>query len=308
MHVPVLAQACIDWLQVQADGTYVDCTAGAGGHAEMIAQRLEHGRLIALDRDPAAAEGVRKRLAKFPVAEVHQRNYSELATVLDELGINTVDGILLDAGMSSMQLDDPSRGFSFQAEGPLDMRMDTTQGQTAAQWLVSTTTEKLAQVLKEFADVGPAKRIAQSICDRAHDGHLTTTHDLSASIQDVLGHAFDKGSVTRQVFQAIRIAVNRELGSLEEALPAAIEHLKPKSRLVVLSFHSGEDRIVKNTLQTYSRKQRTLNPDGTDATVQPPYIRVLTKKPQLPTAEEIAANPRAKSAKLRVAERLEFAA
>ena len=308
MHVPVLAQACIDWLQVKADGTYVDCTAGAGGHAEMIAERLENGRLIALDRDPAAAEGVRKRLAKYPIAEVFQRNYSELATVLNELEIETVDGILLDAGMSSMQLDNPHRGFSFQEEGPLDMRMDTTQGQTAAQWLASATTAELAQTLKEFADVGPAKRLAQSIHERAADGHLVTTHDLSAAIQDVLGQAFDKGTVTRQVFQAIRISVNQELNSLEEALPAAIQHLKPKARLIVLSFHSGEDRIVKRTFQTYSRKQRTLNLDGTDAAVQPALIRVLTKKPQKPTPQEITANPRAQSAKLRAAERLEDAA
>jgi len=307
MHVPVLADACIDWLQVQPDGTYVDCTAGAGGHAEMIAERLENGRLIALDRDPAAAEGVRKRLARYPFAEVHQRNYSELATVLDELGIEAVDGILLDAGMSSMQVDDPSRGFSFQEEGPLDMRMDSSQGQTAAQWLASTPTASLAQTLKEFADVGPAKRIAQSIHERATEGTLVTTHDLKAAIQSVLGQAFDRGTVIRQVFQAIRIAVNQELDALDQALPAAIKHLKPRSRLVVLSFHSGEDRIVKRNFQTYSRKQRTLNLDGTDAVVRPPLIRVLTKKPQLPTAEEIAANSRAQSAKLRVAERLETA-
>lgn len=274
----------------------------------MIAQRLGHGRLIALDRDPAAAEGVRKRLAKFPAAEVYQRNYSELATVLDELGINTVDGILLDAGMSSMQLDDSSRGFSFQVEGPLDMRMDTTQGQTAAQWISSTTTEHLAETLKAFADVGPAKRLAQSIHERAQRGDLNTTHDLSAAIHHVLGKAFDKGTVTRQVFQSIRIAVNRELESLEAALPAAIKRLKGNGRLVVLTFHSGEDRIVKRAFQTYSRKQRTLNPDGTDAAVLQPFVRVLTKKPQLPTAEEIAANSRAQSAKLRVAERLETAA
>ena len=308
MHVPVLAHACIDWLQVQADGTYVDCTAGAGGHAAMIAERLKHGRLIALDRDPAAAAGVRERLAAYSFAEVHQRNYSELAIVLDELGIETVDGILLDAGMSSMQVDNPRRGFSFQEEGPLDMRMDSSQGQTAAQWLASTPTAALAQTLKAFADVGPAKRIAESIHERATAGSLTTTHDLKAAINDVLGHAFDKGAVVRQVFQAIRIAVNEELDALDQALPAAIQRLKPKGRLVVLSFHSGEDRIVKRTFQTYSRKQRTLNLDGTDAMVQPPLIRVLTKKPQLPTAAEIAANPRAQSAKLRAAERLEAAA
>ncbi len=308
MHVPVLAEACIDWLRVQAGGTYVDCTAGAGGHAELIAERLAHGRLIALDRDPNAAEGVRKRLAKYPFATVYQRNYSQLDAVLDEQGIKAVDGILLDAGMSSMQLDDPSRGFSFQEEGPLDMRMDSTQGPTAAAWLASTTTSDLAHTLKEFADVGPAMRIAQAIHERAAEGRLSTTHDLRAAIQDVLGHAFDKGSVLRQAFQAIRIAVNQELDALETVLPAAIRHLNPGGRLVVLSFHSGEDRVVKHAFQTFSRKQRTLNPDGTDAAVQPPYIRILTKKPQLPTAAEIKANPRAQSAKLRAAERLETAA
>ena len=308
MHVPVLAQACIDWLQVQAGGTYVDCTAGGGGHAELIAERLADGRLIALDRDPGAAEGVRKRLAKYRFATVYQRNYSQLEAVLNELEIKAVDGILLDAGMSSMQLDDPGRGFSFQEVGPLDMRMDTTQGLTAAEWLASTTTSEIAHTLKEFADVGPAMRIAQSIHERAGEGRLATTHDLRAATQDVLGNAFDKGSVVRQVFQAIRIAVNQELDALKTVLPAAIRHLNPGGRLVVLSFHSGEDRVVKNAFQTFSRKQRTFNPDGTDAVVQPPYIRVLTKKPQLPTAAEMAANPRAQSAKLRVAERLETAA
>ncbi len=308
MHVPVLAQACIDWLRVQADGTYVDCTAGAGGHAALIAERLVNGRLIAFDRDLTAVEQVRKRLAKFSFAEVHHRNYSEIATTLDELGIETVDGILLDAGMSSTQLDDPSRGFSFQEEGPLDMRMDSTQGPTAAQWLAATTTAGLAQALKEFGDVGPAKRVAQSIHERAIAGALQTTHDLKAAIHDVLGQAFDRGTVTRQVFQSIRIAVNQELDALAQALPAAIKRLKPQGRLVVLSFHSGEDRIVKRVFQQSSRKQRTLNPDGTDAAVREPLIRVLTKKPQLPTPEEIAANPRAQSARLRAAERLETAA
>lgn len=308
MHVPVLAQACIDWLQVKADGTYVDCTVGAGGHAAMIAERIDTGRLIAFDRDPDAAATASERLAEFPFAEVHHRNYGDLAIALQELGIVSVDGFLIDAGMSSMQLNDPERGFSFQEEGPLDMRMDTTKGETAAQWLATIATNDLAAMLKEFGDVGPAKRIAQAIHERTKTGTLLTTRDLKEAVKEVLGKAFDKSAVTRQTFQAIRIAVNQELSALDQAIPAAIELLKPEGRLVVIAFHSGEDRIVKQHFQTYSRKQRVRNPDGTDAEVRPPLIRILTKKPQQPTAKEIAANPRAQSAKLRAAERLEEAA
>jgi len=264
--------------------------------------------LIAFDRDPKAVAIARERLSAYPFAEVHHRNYGDFAEALDELRVAKVDGVLLDAGMSSMQLDDAQRGFTFQEDGPLDMRMDTTDGPTAAEWLASTMPNELAHTLKTFGDVGPAKRIAQAIHEHAKAGMLKSTGDLKRAIEDVLGKAFDKASVVRQVFQAIRIAVNGELDALDRAIPAAIERLSPEGRLVVISFHSGEDRIVKNHLQAFSRKQRTRNPDGTDATVRPPMIRVLTKKPQRPSGEEIAANPRAQSARLRVAERLPEAA
>jgi 16S rRNA (cytosine1402-N4)-methyltransferase len=291
-------------LAVREDGTYVDCTAGAGGHAEQIAQRLAAGRLIALDRDPAAVEATRKRLRAYGNVEVLHRNYGHLAQVLREQGVDTVDGILLDAGVASSQIDDPTRGFSFQQDGRLDMRMDTTQTDDALTFLASTDARGLTRVLRENGDVRPAGRIAKAIIDRRDSGRLETTGDLVAAVQEALPFVRGVPDEVRTVFQAIRVAVNEEYRWLERGLEQAVDALAPKGRLVVIAFHSGEDRIVKNVLRNASRQNIIRFPDGRTRSVKPPRLRVLTSKPERPDEAEVRSNPRCISARLRVAERL----
>lgn len=304
MHVPVLAESSLAWLKVRPDGIYVDCTVGAGGHAALIAQHLATGRLLALDRDPVAVDLARRRFAGNSCVTVVHRNYGELREVLRTEGIDRVDGILLDAGLSSMQLDTADRGFTFQACGPLDMRMDTSGGPTAAEFLASVDEEELLRVLKDYGDVGPARRIVASIVARRRARALTTTQDLADAVAEAL--AFVKGvpQETRTVFQAIRIAVNEELRWLVEGLRQAVTVLRPGGRLVVITFHSGEDRVVKNVMREASRTRRELYVDGRVRETFPPLLKILTPRPETPSEEEIRANPRAHSAKLRAAERL----
>ena len=305
-HVPVLSRAAIAWLRVREDGVYVDCTAGAGGHAFLIASALREGRLIALDRDPAAVEVARARLAGLR-AEVFHRNYGQLAEVLGELGIAKVDGVLCDAGLSSMQLDDAGRGFTFQENGPLDMRMDTTQGTTAERFLAEVDERELVRILKTYGDIRPARRIASAIVARRKRGHLHTTGHLAGAVSEALDFVQGVPRETRTVFQAIRMAVNDETGWLEEGLRQAVDVLAPGGRLVAVSFHSGEDRIIKNVLRETSRMRRELHADGRVRACVPARMKVLTPKPIQPDEEEIRANPRCHSAKLRAAERLKAA-
>jgi len=303
-HIPVLAGPALDWLAVQPAGVYVDCTAGAGGHAAQIAARLETGRLIALDRDPKAVAMARERLAPFAGATVVHANYGQLREVLDGLRIGSVEGILLDAGVSSMQLDAADRGFSFQQEGPLDMRMDTSTGLPAAAWLQTVSEPELAQVLRQYGDVKPARRIASAIVRRRAAGQLESTGDLASAVKDALQFVRGMPEEVRTVFQAIRIGVNEELQWLEAGLEQAIDCLAPGGRLVVIAFHSGEDRVSKQVLQRASRPERVLHPDGRVRAVHAPRLRLLTRKPVTPDAEEVRVNPRAASARLRAAERL----
>jgi 16S rRNA (cytosine1402-N4)-methyltransferase len=304
VHVPVLLERSLEWLRIRADGIYVDCTAGAGGHSEAIAARLTTGRLIALDRDEEAAAAARARLRRYPQAEVVHGNYGELGSILGALAIVAVDGVLLDAGCSSMQLDLAPRGFSFQEEGPLDMRMDRSQGRTAAEFLRDLSAPELARLLKLYGDVGPARRIAQSILARRDRGRLETTQDLREAVHEALPFVEGMPEETRTVFQAIRMAVNEELRWLEQGLLEAIAALKPQARLVAIAFHSGEDRVVKQVLRTAARPRRELAPDGRVVRTTPALLKVLTPKPERPSAAELAANPRAQSARLRAAERL----
>ena len=305
VHVPVLATRVLDWLAIREDGVYVDCTAGGGGHAEKIAQRLAGGRLIALDRDPAAVMATRERLAGYSNVEVLHRNYGQLTQVLLEQGVEGVDGILLDAGVASGQIDNPARGFSFQREARLDMRMDTTQAEDALTFLARINVPSLAQVLRDYGDVRPAKRIAQAIIQRRDRGALKTTGDLVAAVQEGLPFVRGVPDEVRTVFQSIRVAVNDEYRWLESGLEQAVEALAPKGRLVVLAFNSGEDRIVKNVIRNASRRNIIQFPDGRTRSVTPPRLRVLTRRPERPDEAEARANPRCLSARLRVAERLE---
>ncbi len=306
-HVPVLAEAALEWLAVRPGGVYVDATAGAGGHASRIAAALRGGRLIALDRDRSALELARTRLAGFSGVEFRRANYAELEAVLAEAGVVGVDGVLIDAGCSSMQLDDPARGFSFQEEGPLDMRMDAESGEPAGAFLARTTERELAAMLRRYGDIGPARRIARAILARRDAGRLATTTDLAAAVSEGLPFVRGVPDEVRTCFQAIRMAVNRELEWLEQGLAAAAHVLNPGGRLVVIAFHSGEDRVVKQFFQGQARKRRELHPDGRVKQVIPPRLRILTPRPVLPSPEEVESNPRSASAKLRAAARLETA-
>jgi len=303
-HVPVLAGPALEWLGIRQDGIYVDCTAGAGGHAARIAAQLTNGRLIALDRDPQAVARVAERLEEYPFATVLHRNYGSLAEVLAEIGIVQVDGILIDAGLSSVQLDDPTRGFSFQEDGPLDMRMDPSSGESAAEYLNRVPPRELADALKRYGDVRPAKRIAQAMIRRREAGRLNGTRDVAAAVAEALDFVHGVPEETRTVFQALRIVVNEELRWLEAGLRQGVAALKTGGRLVAISFHSGEDRVVKQVMRELSRKQRLLHPDGRSRAEVPPVVRLLTAKPLFPSSKEIQRNPRAKSAKLRAVERL----
>jgi 16S rRNA (cytosine1402-N4)-methyltransferase len=298
-----MLEAALAWLAVRPEGTYVDATAGLGGHSEAIARRLTSGRLIALDRDPAAVALAGARLAPWPAARVVEANYGEMAGTLAALGVEAVDGILLDAGCSSMQLDESGRGFSFQADGPLDMRMNPGAGVPASEFLASTPPETLATLLRTYGDVERPRRIAEAISARAAAGRLIRTSDLVAAVREALPFVRDMPEEVRTVFQAVRMAVNDELRWLEAGVLQAVDLLRPGGRLVVISFHSGEDRVVKGVLRAASRSERLLHPDGRTREERPPRLRVLTPKPVPPDAAEMAANPRSKSARLRAAER-----
>ncbi len=304
-HVPVMAREALEYLAVREDGTYVDCTAGAGGHTALIAERLgPGGRVVAMDRDPGAVALARERLQGYSRATVVQGNYGDLASVVGALGIEKVDGVLIDAGLSSMQIDDAGRGFSFQQDGPLDMRMDPTQGRSAAEYLAAVDEVELERVLREYGDVPRARRLARAMIEQRNEREIRTTKDLVSVLVEACHTGGKIPDETRQVFQAIRIAVNGELDSLLKGVEAAVNALSQGGRLVCITFHSGEDRIVKNYFRDHSRPLRLMHADGRVKGSVPPKLRLLTKRPVTPSAEETRANSRAHSARLRAAERL----
>lgn len=302
-HVPVMVEEALRLLQIVADGTYVDATAGAGGHAARIAALLPGGRLIAVDRDPQAVALASARLQGHACATVIKANYSELQKILSGLGITAVDGILLDAGVSSVQLDTPERGFSLQSDGPLDMRMDTTGDVDAATWLAQARVDEIESVLRAYGDVAPAGRIARVIAARCREQRMERTSDLVAAVREALDFVSADPEEIRTVFQAVRIAVNEELKHLEQGLRQAAQLLAVRGRLVVISFHSGEDRVVKQVFRELTRPAIRLHPDGRVREKTAPAFRLVLPKPLTPGEEEIRANPRSKSAKMRVIER-----
>jgi 16S rRNA (cytosine1402-N4)-methyltransferase len=300
-HQTVLPEEAIDALAVRADGVYVDATFGRGGHSRLILERLgPGGRLVALDKDPQAVEaGTRMGDARFSV--VHA-SFAELAGVLERLGLESVDGVLLDLGVSSPQLDDAVRGFSFRRDGPLDMRMDTSQGQTAAQWLDTASEAEIREVIRDYGEERFAKQIAKAIVAARQREPVVTTGQLA----DIVGAAVrtrekNKDPATR-TFQAVRIYLNQELAHLSLALPQILDLLVPGGRLAVISFHSLEDRIVKRFMRDGARADVPIRLPLRESELPQPRLR-LVGKPVRPSAEEIAANPRARSATLRVAER-----
>ena len=306
-HYSVLLNECIEALNIRPDGIYVDGTLGMGGHSEQIAKRLTTGRLIAIDRDEMALSRAQERLAPYAdrITFVHG-NFRDLPQLLADAGVAGADGMLFDLGVSSPQLDNPERGFSYMADAPLDMRMDRSEGITA--WFIVNKwpEEKLKRILYDFGEERYAPRIAQAIVRRRETAPIDTTLELVDVIRSAMPAAAlrEKQHPAKRSFQAIRIAVNDELGSISELLDHAVDLLNPGGRLAVISFHSLEDRIVKNAIA--SREHGCTCPREfpvcTCGFVQ--TLRSVTRKPILPSPQELEENPRSRSAKLRVAERV----
>src|SRR5215475_6501077 len=303
-HVPVLLKEAIDFLAVRRGGTYIDATVGLGGHSYEIAKRLgAQGRLIGVDKDPAALEKAAVRLQSpvasehtdWPKIELRHGSFADLANDrrLTTDDIQRADGILADLGVSSLQLDDAARGFSFQAEGPLDMRMNPLSGKTAEQVVNQADEVTLANLIYEFGEERRSRRIARAMVRSRPIRTTAQLADVVSAAARPMNSAERRIHPATRTFQALRIFVNRELDDLRVLLNAAPQLLKPGGRLVVISFHSLEDRIVKDALR-----------DG----VQQGYYRLLAKKPVTATEEEIERNPRSRSAKLRVAEKIEHSA
>ena len=306
-HVSVLLQECLEGLNIRPDGVYVDGTLGGAGHSKCIAERLTTGRLIGIDRDPVALQAAGARLADFGerVTLVHS-NFCEIAAVLKNLNITGVDGILLDLGVSSPQLDDGGRGFSYMADAPLDMRMNSEDILTAAAIVNTWSYEELKRILYVYGEERYAPQIAAGICRRREDKSIDTTLELVDVIRGAMPPVAlrEKQHPAKRSFQAIRIAVNDELGSVEKVMADALDCLNPGGRMAVITFHSLEDRIVKNAMADAS-KGCTCPPSFPVCVCgKKPKVKLITRKPIVPGCEELESNPRARSAKLRVCEKL----
>ena len=304
-HIPVLFEETIASLDVKSDGIYVDCTAGGGNHSAAILQRLgENGRLICLDRDPDAIAAVTARFSGDGRVTVVQTRYSEVADVLAGLGITFVDGILMDIGVSSHQVDTAQRGFSFHKDAPLDMRM-SQDGITAAELCNTLTWQQLAEIFTKYGEEKFSVRIAKAICTAREDKPVSTTFELADIISGAVPAAARRaGHPARKVFQALRIAVNDELGELERGLQAAFGCLKQEGRLSVITFHSLEDRIVKQTMAKWC-EGCTCPPEFPVCVCgNKPKARLLFRKPIAPSEEELERNPRSRSSKLRTCVKL----
>jgi 16S rRNA (cytosine1402-N4)-methyltransferase len=291
VHIPVLPDEVLQFLQPSRGGVHVDCTVGLGGHARSL---LEHGvsRLIGLDRDEQALAEARRTLAPWaPQVELVHADFRSFGDVLDARGVTLVDGMLADLGVSSLQFDSEGRGFSFQRDEPLDMRMDQSSGATAADLVARSTEVELADAIYQFGEERYSRRIARAIvAERSTSPILTTGHLAAIVRRSVPRRGYMRIDPATRTFQALRIWVNGELEGLDRFIVDAVSRLKAGARLVVITFHSLEDRIVKHTMRALERTAAV--------------ARVLTKKPVGPTDDEVQRNPRARSAKLRAAERL----
>lgn len=306
-HVSVLLEESLEGLNIKPDGIYVDGTLGGAGHSSRIAARLTTGRLIGIDRDEIALAAAGERLApwKDRITLVHS-NFCEIASVLKELNISGVDGILLDLGVSSPQLDDGERGFSYMADAPLDMRMNRRDSLTASQVVNTWPQEELKRILFDYGEERYAPRIAAAICRRREEKPIETTLELVDVIRAAMPPAAlrEKQHPAKRSFQAIRIAVNDELGAVEKVMGDAIDCLNPGGRLAVITFHSLEDRIVKNAMAA-AAKGCTCPPNFPVCVCgKKPKVTLVSRKPITSSEEELEANPRARSAKLRVCEKI----
>lgn len=285
-HVPVMLDEVLEWLAPAPGKILIDGTLGGAGHTRALAQRVEPGGyVISLDRDPAVIERAEQTLPGLSV-KLAQANYCDFPEVLREIGVTAVDGVLLDLGLSSDQLADASRGFSFDADGPLDLRFDTTSGQPASTLVNRLSAEQLADLIYEYGEERYSRRIARAIVDERRQAPITTARQLAEIVRRVTPRSpVERIDPATRTFQALRIAANDELGSLERALQRLPEWLKPGGRAAIISFHSLEDRRVKEAFRDDAR------------------WHVLTRKPLVAQPTEVASNPRARSAKMRVAER-----
>ena len=304
-HRSVLLCEAVDALLVRPDGTYVDGTLGGGGHSAAIAEKLTTGRLIGIDRDAAALAAAKERLAPFAGRVTFARhNFSELADVLSENGISEIDGFLLDLGVSSYQFDAPERGFSYRNDAPLDMRMDQRQELSAYTVVNTYSEEELRRILFVYGEEKFAPRIAARIVGERAKKPIETTGELVSLIEGAIPVAArDGGHPAKRTFQAIRIAVNGELDVIAPTIRSAVSHLSRGGRIAIITFHSLEDRIVKETFADLAKG--CICPKTLPICVchNKPKIRIITKKPIVPGAKEMEENPRAHSAKLRVAEK-----
>lgn len=306
-HVSVLLEECIEGLAIKPEGLYVDGTLGGAGHSSRIVAELTTGRHIGIDRDPIALKAAAQRLKPWEdkVTLVHS-NFSEIANVLDDLGIPGVDGILLDLGVSSPQLDDGSRGFSYMVDAPLDMRMNNADTQDANFVVNHWSYEDLKKILYEYGEERYAPKIAAAICSRREEKPIATTLELVDVIRSAMPAAAlrEKQHPAKRSFQAIRIAVNDELNSVAKVMEEAIPRLNKGGRLAVITFHSLEDRIVKNAMAS-AAKGCTCPPNFPVCVCgKKPQVKLITRKPIVSRPEELESNPRARSAKLRICEKL----
>ena len=306
-HKSVLLDECIENLAIKPDGIYLDGTLGGAGHSFEIAKRLTTGRLIGVDRDTAALEAARKRLTPFMdrVTIVHS-NFSEVDTILDDLGIDAVDGMLFDLGVSSPQLDDAARGFSYMADAPLDMRMNREDALTAYDVVNMWLQEDLRRILYDYGEERYAPQIAAAIARKREQAPIETTLELVDVIRGAMPPQAlrEKQHPAKRSFQAIRIAVNDELGAVGKLMQAAFRRLNPGGRLCVITFHSLEDRIVKSEMQQAARGCTCPPEFPVCVCGKKPIARIITRKPILSGETELNENPRARSAKLRVAEKI----
>ena len=300
-HTPVMLTQVLDGLRLRVDGTYLDGTFGRGGHARAVLERLRaNGRLLLMDRDPAAIAVARREFASDARVAIRHGSFADLVDW--EATTAGLDGVLLDLGVSSPQLDDAARGFSFRADAPLDMRMDPTSGESAAEFLARADEREIADVLWKFGEERMSRRIARAIVEHRLEAPLARTGEFAALVARVVGRPPSGKHPATRSFQALRIAVNGELDALEKGLHGALERLKPGGRLAVISFHSLEDRVVKQFLREQSQPPMTRRglPPPPSAT---PRMKLISHA-QFPGEEELARNPRARSAVLRVAEKL----
>ncbi|MCH1926420.1 16S rRNA (cytosine(1402)-N(4))-methyltransferase RsmH [Shewanella sp. C32] len=305
-HLSVLLNEAVEGLNIRPDGIYVDGTFGRGGHSRRVLSHLgEHGRLIAIDRDPQAIEAA-KALADDPRFTIVHGGFGQLAEYIEQLGLSgKIDGVLLDLGVSSPQLDDAERGFSFLRDGPLDMRMDNSKGQTAAEWLARADIEDMAWVFKTYGEEKNARHIARCIAADRDETPFLRTKDLASLIERITKHKERNKHPATRVFQAIRIYINSELEQISQALEGAVEVLAPHGRLSVISFHSLEDRMVKRFIRKYSQAEEVPYglPVSEEQLNRNRKLQPLGKAIK-PSDAELELNPRARSSVLRVAERL----